>query len=109
MVSETQRGVAASSVKQGTLLHLGYSTLVPTRTGTSVGEPEFCNSKMGPDNIPDDDWEEWDGRSSFVHHMIAGSAAGVAEHLCMYPVDTFKVSCGGELALGAVTQLVFVL
>jgi hypothetical protein len=47
---------------------------------------------VGPDNIPDDDWEEWDGRGSFVHHMLAGSAAGLAEHLVMYPVDTFKVS-----------------
>lgn len=38
-----------------------------------------------------DDWEEYDpSKGSFVHHMIAGSAAGVAEHICMFPVDTYK-------------------
>jgi len=37
------------------------------------------------------EWEEWGGRGSFVHHMIAGSAAGVVEHTAMFPVDTFKV------------------
>jgi hypothetical protein len=40
----------------------------------------------------DDDWEEWDpSRGSFVHHMIAGSAAGVSEHILMFPLDTYKV------------------
>lgn len=39
----------------------------------------------------DDDWEEWDPRKgSFIHHMIAGSAAGVSEHLLMFPFDTYK-------------------
>lgn len=37
------------------------------------------------------EWEEWNGQGSFAHHMLAGSCAGVAEHLCMFPVDTFKV------------------
>jgi solute carrier family 25 iron transporter 28/37 len=40
---------------------------------------------------PDEDWEEWDpSRGSFVHHMIAGSCAGVAEHVLMFPLDTYK-------------------
>jgi solute carrier family 25 iron transporter 28/37 len=36
------------------------------------------------------EWEEWDGRSPFLHHCIAGSVAGVAEHVLLYPVDTVK-------------------
>ena len=37
------------------------------------------------------DWEEYKS-GSFVHHMIAGSAAGVSEHVLMFPLDTYKVS-----------------
>lgn len=36
------------------------------------------------------EWEEWDGTSPFHHHCIAGSVAGVAEHVLLYPVDTIK-------------------
>mmetsp|Transcript_3981 Transcript_3981/g.4892 ORF Transcript_3981/g.4892 Transcript_3981/m.4892 type:complete len:92 (-) Transcript_3981:334-609(-) len=36
------------------------------------------------------EWEEWDGNSPFIHHCIAGSIAGVAEHVLLYPVDTVK-------------------
>lgn len=40
----------------------------------------------------DEDWEEWSPeKGSFLHHMIAGSAAGVAEHVSIYPIDTIKV------------------
>lgn len=40
----------------------------------------------------DEDWEEWDpSKGSFVHHMIAGSAAGVVEHVAIFPIDTVKV------------------
>ena len=40
------------------------------------------------------EWEEFDSARgvSFLQHMVAGSCAGVAEHLLMYPIDTFKVS-----------------
>ncbi len=42
--------------------------------------------------VYDDDWEEWSAdKGSFADHMVAGSIAGLAEHLIMYPVDTFKV------------------
>ena len=37
---------------------------------------------------------EWEERKDSVPmhlHMLAGSCAGVAEHLCMFPIDTFKV------------------
>lgn len=42
------------------------------------------------DDEQDLEWEEWDGRSPFLHHCIAGSIAGVAEHTLLYPVDTIK-------------------
>ncbi|KAL7683232.1 putative mitochondrial carrier domain protein [Plasmopara halstedii] len=39
----------------------------------------------------DEDWEEWTPeKGSFVNHMLAGSAAGVAEHVSIFPIDTIK-------------------
>lgn len=38
----------------------------------------------------DDDWEEWDGKSPFWHHCVAGSLAGLAEHTLVYPLDTVR-------------------
>ncbi|OWZ12171.1 Mitoferrin [Phytophthora megakarya] len=39
----------------------------------------------------DEDWEEWTPeKGSFVTHMLAGSAAGVAEHVSIFPIDTVK-------------------
>lgn len=39
----------------------------------------------------DEDWEEWSSeKGSFVNHMIAGSVAGVAEHVSIFPIDTIK-------------------
>jgi len=38
----------------------------------------------------DDDWEEWDGKTPFWQHCIAGSLAGVAEHTLIYPLDTVR-------------------
>jgi len=38
-----------------------------------------------------EDWEEWDPQASPFHvHMLAGSIAGAAEHLVVFPVDTIK-------------------
>jgi solute carrier family 25 (mitochondrial iron transporter), member 28/37 len=36
------------------------------------------------------EFEEWDGRSPFWHHCVAGSLAGVTEHVLVYPLDTVK-------------------
>ena len=42
-------------------------------------------------NEIDLDWEEWNPADlTFINHMIAGSFAGVAEHVMMFPVDTIK-------------------
>ncbi len=52
-------------------------------------EPAQCHGVGGPD--VDLDWEDWDPKAgSFVHHMVAGSFAGIAEHTVMFPVDTIK-------------------
>ena len=41
--------------------------------------------------VEDDlEWEEWDGKSPFLHHCIAGGVAGIAEHILLYPFDTIK-------------------
>lgn len=40
--------------------------------------------------VDDLEWEEWDGSSPFLHHCVAGSIAGVAEHVLLYPMDTIK-------------------
>lgn len=63
--------------------------------------PAECHGVGQPD--VDLDWEDWDPKAgSFVHHMVAGSFAGIAEHTVMFPVDTIKtfVQCQ-ECALTA--------
>lgn len=40
--------------------------------------------------MADEDWEEWDGRSPFWAHCVAGSLAGVMEHAAIYPLDTVR-------------------
>eukprot|EP00397_Hematodinium_sp_SG-2012_P005047 GEMP01005064.1.p1 GENE.GEMP01005064.1~~GEMP01005064.1.p1 ORF type:complete len:381 (+),score=85.86 GEMP01005064.1:1247-2389(+) len=38
------------------------------------------------------DWEEWDMRRPFWHHAAAGSCAGLAEHVLIYPLDNIKTN-----------------
>ena len=39
----------------------------------------------------DEDWEEWDpAKAPFYVHLLAGSIAGAAEHLVVFPFDTVK-------------------
>lgn len=46
----------------------------------------------------DDEWEEFDpSKGSFLQHTVAGSVAGVAEHVLMFPIDTYKVSANEAL------------
>ena len=48
-------------------------------------------TRDGQEGDDDLDWEEWDpNENSFVNHMIAGSIAGLAEHVMMFPIDTVK-------------------
>ncbi|KAG8467540.1 hypothetical protein KFE25_000856 [Diacronema lutheri] len=38
-----------------------------------------------------EDFDEWDpARNTLAEHVVAGSSAGLAEHLIMFPVDTIK-------------------
>ena len=46
------------------------------------------------------EWEEWNpARISFVHHLIAGSIAGLAEHVSMFPIDTLKTNMKTDMEL----------
>jgi solute carrier family 25 (mitochondrial iron transporter), member 28/37 len=38
------------------------------------------------------EWEERDESVPFFKHCIAGSCAGIMEHMGLYPMDTLKVS-----------------
>jgi solute carrier family 25 iron transporter 28/37 len=41
--------------------------------------------------MDDLEWEEWNKNElPFTHHCIAGSIAGVSEHVLLYPIDTVK-------------------
>lgn len=45
---------------------------------------------MASHDDDDLDWEEWNGQGHFAHHMLAGSFAGLAEHISIFPLDTIK-------------------
>jgi solute carrier family 25 iron transporter 28/37 len=69
----------------------------PASRDTPVNANEHIRDNNSPGNtpaeaedIPDDDWEEWDGQSPFWMHCVAGSLAGVAEHTAVYPLDTVR-------------------
>mmetsp|Transcript_28458 Transcript_28458/g.43468 ORF Transcript_28458/g.43468 Transcript_28458/m.43468 type:complete len:366 (-) Transcript_28458:155-1252(-) len=52
------------------------------------------------------EFEEWDGKSPFLYHCLAGSLAGVVEHVLVYPIDTVKThiqcaSCPANTSSGA--------
>lgn len=47
-------------------------------------------NNVDDDDEVDEDWEEWDGRSPFWAHCLAGSIAGVVEHAAIFPLDTVR-------------------
>jgi solute carrier family 25 (mitochondrial iron transporter), member 28/37 len=55
------------------------------------------------DGDDDEDWEEWDGKSPFWVHCVAGSLAGVVEHTAVYPLDTVRTHI--QVACSACAQL----
>jgi len=55
---------------------------------------------MAADDL--EDWEEWDGSFPFVHHMVAGSCAGLMEHFALFPVDTIKTHLQVRASVGVV-------
>lgn len=48
------------------------------------------SSASASNSAEDYEWEEWDRSAPFWQHAVAGSAAGMMEHVAMYPVDTVK-------------------
>ncbi|CCI44685.1 unnamed protein product [Albugo candida] len=57
----------------------------------AVTDPQLPQSSLHEPSMIDEDWEEWSPeKGSFLHHMMAGSAAGVAEHVSIFPIDTIK-------------------
>ena len=57
-----------------------------------TADPDASRENSGsiPANELDEDWEEWDGRSPFWAHCLAGSIAGVVEHAAIFPLDTVR-------------------
>lgn len=55
-------------------------------------DPSASNENVvnNHDDEVDEDWEEWDGRSPFWAHCLAGSIAGVVEHAAIFPLDTVR-------------------
>lgn len=46
---------------------------------------------MANEETEDLEWEEWNpSEITFINHMIAGSVAGLAEHVSLFPIDTIK-------------------
>lgn len=58
-------------------------------------------------------WEEWDASMPLWKHAVAGSCAGVAEHIGMYPLDTVKTHMqvlrpeGGRVSFGDVMRALY--
>ncbi|KAF4699792.1 hypothetical protein FOZ62_024059, partial [Perkinsus olseni] len=56
------------------------------------------------------EWEDWKGDIPFIHHAIAGSCAGIAEHVATFPLDTIKTrmqaysGSGGTVRLSSVLE-----
>ena len=51
----------------------------------------MSNINIETSTVEEDDWEEWDpSKISFLNHMVAGSMAGLAEHITIFPIDTIK-------------------
>jgi len=57
------------------------------RSSTSAGPAPHSAATPAADSL---EWEEWDGSTPFWQHAVAGSCAGMMEHVAMYPVDTIK-------------------
>lgn len=69
------------------------SPIVPEEPTKPLMHSGDDSADAAPEGDADDDleWEEWrPDQISFVHHMIAGSIAGLAEHVSLYPIDTIK-------------------
>lgn len=79
------------STSENTLLQQEASAAIKVVNGNiNTNEHSISGSTSSEEDIPDDDWEEWDGQSPFWMHCVAGSLAGVVEHTAVYPLDTVR-------------------
>jgi solute carrier family 25 iron transporter 28/37 len=79
------------STSENTLLqHEASNASTESPVNLNANEHDISDNNTPKDDIPDDDWEEWDGQSPFWMHCVAGSLAGVAEHTAVYPLDTVR-------------------
>lgn len=69
----------------------------PPGHANEIGVPKLSSAStaVAQEDSPDlvvrfEEWEEWDRRMPFWRHAVAGSCAGVMEHIGMYPLDTVK-------------------
>lgn len=55
------------------------------------------------------EWEEKDEHTPFWVHMVAGSLAGLSEHLSMLPLDNIKTHCqaGSHLSLFQIMRNIY--
>ena len=61
-----------------------------TTTAATSADSSSCASDSIAESQDPLEFEEWDGRTPFWHHCVAGSLAGVGEHVLVYPIDTVK-------------------
>eukprot|EP00531_Pseudo-nitzschia_arenysensis_P011222 CAMPEP_0116140914 /NCGR_PEP_ID=MMETSP0329-20121206/14108_1 /TAXON_ID=697910 /ORGANISM="Pseudo-nitzschia arenysensis, Strain B593" /LENGTH=227 /DNA_ID=CAMNT_0003636073 /DNA_START=47 /DNA_END=727 /DNA_ORIENTATION=+ len=66
------------------------TTTAKVATTTTNVATTTTTTTTTPTTTFDEEWEEWDGNSPFWVHCVAGSMAGVAEHVFVYPLDTVR-------------------
>ena len=65
-------------------------TTAPTLPTAAISVTATPDKKIHLDDDGFLDWEERDESIPFARHALAGSVAGVAEHVGMFPLDTIK-------------------
>ena len=57
---------------------------------TTLQRRQTAGLAVAGKHVSELEYETWDSGTPFWQHCLAGSLAGVVEHLLMYPVDTLK-------------------
>jgi solute carrier family 25 (mitochondrial iron transporter), member 28/37 len=75
-------------------LKVDFSSMDPpvtdSKTTTLISVVDKRDQTIESSDDVGEDWEEWDGRSPFWAHCLAGSIAGVVEHAAIFPLDTVR-------------------
>jgi len=70
-----------------------YETMQMVLNRCAVADAHRGSGKVETQEVPCEaslEWEEWDQSTPFWKHAVAGSCAGMMEHVAMYPIDTVK-------------------